>query len=70
MVQLESSMISLADYNEELNEMFLIFKPDGVGYKFIDVPKCIYDDFLKSESKGKFFNENIKSEYGCIKINH
>ena len=32
-------------------------------YLFLDVPQEVYDNFMASESKGKFFNEAIKNKY-------
>lgn len=35
----------------------------GTAYKFLDVPKEVFEGLFKSESSGRFFNENIRGKY-------
>lgn len=35
----------------------------GRMYMFKKVPRAVFDSFMKSDSKGQFFNENVKSTY-------
>lgn len=35
----------------------------GTVYRYKDVPKKVYEEFLSAESKGKFLNENVKVKY-------
>lgn len=35
----------------------------GRMYMFKKVPRAVFDSFMKSDSKGQFFNENVKSAY-------
>ncbi|MEO9210446.1 MAG: KTSC domain-containing protein [Ginsengibacter sp.] len=41
---------------------------DGSIYNYYDVPESIYNDFLKSTSKGKFLNNNIAFRFRYEKI--
>jgi len=45
------------------------FKGSGI-YRYLDVPKEIYDNLLKAESKGKYFFANVKKNYICEKRSH
>lgn len=35
----------------------------GRIYEFKKVPRAVYDDFLKAESKGDFFNHEIRKNF-------
>lgn len=35
----------------------------GRTYEFRKVPRATYDRFLKSDSKGRFFNEEIRATF-------
>ena len=61
MIPVESSAIKSIGYDNE-GSLFIEFK-QGTVYEYKNVPKPIYEDFLKSESKGRFFNMNIHSLY-------
>jgi len=61
-IPVESSFITHVSYYEPLG-MFEVKMNNGRSYSFRDVPKSIYDDFMQSESKGKYFNSIIRSQY-------
>ena len=58
-----SSIINNIDYNESESELFVSFINTNETFKYSDVPKKVYDDFIKAESIGKFFSKNIKNEF-------
>jgi hypothetical protein len=39
---------------------------NGKLYTFKKVPRAIFDQFIESISKGKFFNQEIKPSYSAI----
>lgn len=61
-----SSNIVSAGYDETDHILEIEFKDGGV-YKYLDVPLEVFDSFMNSESKGKFFHQNIKNAYGNTK---
>jgi len=61
-VEIDSSFIEAAAYYPIVSLMDIKLK-GGRQYTFIDVPKKTFDNFIKAESQGKFFNEIIKSRY-------
>jgi len=77
-VNIESSTILKVAYENRvlLNEgkyqeiVYIQFKgKNGTPvYEYQDVKKEVYDEFIKSESKGKYFHSNIKDKYQCDKI--
>ena len=61
----DSSFISEIDYHEKLFILDVKLK-NGRTYSYRDVPKRVYNAFLNSDSKGEFFNKNIKKKYKLI----
>lgn len=62
--EVDSSNIYLEAYHEHLGKLFLVFRSKhydpGLIYAYKINPIC-YRAFLAAESKGIFFNENIRS---------
>ena len=54
-------------YHESVEELTVHMQdgPKGQGKKLVYgmVPKKIFEEFLKAESKGKFFNSRIRNVY-------
>jgi len=60
--QVDSTFITEVAYDSGLYMLSLRLK-GGKVYNFKDVTKDIYKDFLKSTSKGRFFNNMVKDNY-------
>ncbi len=43
------------------------FKNNSI-YQYLDVPEYIYHELVNSDSKGKYFNQNIRNIFRCMKI--
>jgi hypothetical protein len=56
---LESSVVRAAGYTYVLEIEF----QSGRIYQYFDVPEGIYNAFLDSESKGKYFNAHIRGKF-------
>jgi hypothetical protein len=41
---------------------------NGGAYQYFDVPEDVYEDFLNSESKGKFLFKHIKNKYSYRRV--
>lgn len=57
---IESQQISLG--RSGVNVLRIVFT-SGLSYNYYEVPKDVFNLFLASESKGKFFHANIKDKY-------
>jgi hypothetical protein len=66
MVKVTSSNIEEIGYTPETKVLEVLFKAGGT-YKYYDVPQEVYDDFVKAESVGKYFQANVKGVYEFIK---
>lgn len=64
-VEVESS--NIGSIGHDGRNLYVRFKNDTV-YKYADVAGSIVQEFVKSESKGKFLNANIKGKFEYKKI--
>lgn len=64
-VKVESSNISAVGYAND--SLFVQYK-NGSMYLYNKVPKKVYEELLKAESKGRFVNESIKGKYEYNKV--
>ena len=61
-VPVNSSWITHVAYYEPMG-YFEIKLKNGKEYTFEDVPISVYRDFMRSRSKGEFFNRVIRGTY-------
>jgi KTSC domain len=62
MPHVQSSMMTFVKYDDDAGELDITFA-SGKTYRYLEVPSEIYDGLLDAESKGKFFNDNIKDAF-------
>ena len=62
MPRVDLSAMYRFSYDEATRELAVTFK-SGKTYKYLDVPKGVYEQFVNARSHGRFFNEHIKDEY-------
>ena len=62
MPHIQSSMMTFVKYDDDARELDITFT-SGKTYRYLDVPPEIYDGLLDAESKGEFFNDNIKDAF-------
>ena len=58
-----SSFVGNVRYNRETQGMRILL--NGIPYNFCNVPERIFDAFEGADSKGAFFNRNIKTQFDC-----
>jgi len=66
-VDINSTMIKSAGYEEATSVLEIAFNRGGL-YHYLDVPKELFQEFLASSSKGRFFDKNIKDKFKTQKI--
>jgi hypothetical protein len=67
MTPVDSSNIAAIGYEPATETMCVQFK-NGAAYIYLDVKPEVYQEFLDSESKGKFLAQTIKGKYESEKI--
>ena len=40
----------------------------GAAYRYFRVPAPIYEELLRAESKGAYFNYHIRNRFACVKL--
>jgi KTSC domain len=58
----ESSAFQAAAYAERQALLYLLFR-SGEVYRYFDVPRGQYPEFLAAESKGRYFGRNIRGRF-------
>lgn len=58
----DSSMMNAIGYDEASQTLVIVFN-SGKTYEYSDVPADVFQGLLKSESKGRFFRNEIDECY-------
>ena len=61
-INVESSNIERVGFDPEKNDLFVKFLSGGT-YSYADVDEDIFDNFVRAESKGKYFLDYVKPDY-------
>ena len=64
MININSSVIKSIAY--EVDSLLVLFQ-DGSMYSY-EAPVNVFNDWLKSESKGKFFNIFVRSKFKGVEL--
>jgi hypothetical protein len=57
-----SNAIQAIAYDAKTRQLRVTFN-GGNAYKYYDVPRGVYESFLKAESQGLYFNGYIRDRY-------
>ena len=57
----DSSSIEAIGYDSENRVLAVRFVQSGRTYEYYDVEQWVFEEFRLSESKGQYFNANIRS---------
>ena len=76
-VEVKSTNIKALGYEENRKltlsskgvDVLRIYYNNGRIYDYYAVPKDVFENFLKAESKGKYFWQNIDKKYEFEKVN-
>lgn len=60
---LDSSLILSVGYDLASSVLEIEFAESHRVYQYFDVPLSIYSEFMAADSKGTYFNENIRDMY-------
>lgn len=66
-IDVNSSNLSKVRYEDRTGTLEIEFQ-GGRIYQYFDVPKQIYESLLTAESKGKFFQQQIKGHYRYARV--
>lgn len=58
----ESDVIHAIGYEDDLHILEIIFNNGGI-YQYRNVPREVFDQLKRAESKGSYFHDNIRGEF-------
>ncbi|MGH8648570.1 MAG: KTSC domain-containing protein [Burkholderiales bacterium] len=61
-VAVDSSALAQVAYDKQ-HAILRVEFPDGAIYQYLGVPPGIYQDLLRADSKGAYFNHYIRSRF-------
>jgi hypothetical protein len=61
-MDLESTAISEIDYDAERTKLLVRFR-SGEAYVYVGVPAEVCRSFVEADSKGRFFQQQIRDRY-------
>ena len=64
----KSSLIKNVKYLPSTQVLTVEFQKGGNVFQYHNVPKTIFEGFLKAESTGKYFLANVKDKFEAKKI--
>lgn len=62
-----SSALASIGYSKRLHALEIEFR-NGAIYRYLEVSPGIYRDLLASESKARFYDENIRGRYRSLHV--
>lgn len=63
----ESSAIAAVGYSKRLHALEIEFR-NGLIYRYEDVPAELYRDLLSAESKARYYDQNVRGKYHCVRV--
>lgn len=64
----DSTCFSAIGYSKADEIFYCRFLDSGSEYIYLDVPYSVYKELMVADSKGGYFNKQIKPYYECLKI--
>lgn len=65
--EVESTTMRSVGYNQAKQVLEIEFQ-SGMIYQYLDIPSAIYKELLEAESKGRYFNSEIRDTYEFIRV--
>lgn len=67
MVPVDSTTLELVGYDAADRELYLRFLSGSI-YVYSDVPPETHQELLAADSKGSYFNREIRPNYACRQV--
>lgn len=68
MQYVDSTNIEASGYDPDSLELHVRFLKSGETYVYYNVEEWVFQQFMQADSKGAYFNTNIRDLYQCSKI--
>lgn len=64
----ESGTVIRARYDPETRQMFIDLRKSAVTYRYTGIDAPLWEEFVQSDSKGRFFAARIRPLYVGVKV--
>lgn len=64
----ESTCFSQIGYDYAKERLYVVFRNSGAYYVYLDVPEHEFEELQSATSKGGYYNQRIKGQYECVRI--
>jgi hypothetical protein len=68
MSNLKSSLITNVSYDAAAQKLSVTTTKNGATYAFSGVPQSVVTELTNAQSKGRFFNQNIRGRFPTTKV--
>ena len=68
MTPVQSTNIHSIGYKADTQTLTIKFRVSGQTYEYYNVPQNLYEGLMASESKGKYINDNIRSQFNYRRV--
>lgn len=63
----ESTAVATVGYSRKLHALEIEFV-NGAIYRYEEVPIVVYRDLLAAESKARYYDQNVRGQYHCLRV--
>ena len=68
MITVNSTNIDSVGYNADTQTLIVKFRVSGQTYEYYNVPQNLYEGLMTAESKGKYINDTIRSQFAYRRV--
>lgn len=68
MTFVDSTNIEAVGYDSSTQELHIKFLKTGITYVYYSVEEWRFDELMRSDSKGRYVNIEIKPNYQCAQL--
>ena len=65
--RVESTTVRSVGYQRKSRILEIEFQ-SGIVYQYLDVPGRVYEELWKADSKGRYFNSEIRDGYEFVRV--
>jgi hypothetical protein len=66
-VAVDSSSIAALSYDAESRVLGVQFR-SGAAYRYREVPAAVFAEFLRADSKGRYFAKKVRGKYAFVRV--
>lgn len=64
----ESRALAAVGYSRRLRALEVEFRRGGTTYRYLEVPRTVYEQLLAADSKARFYNRHVRGKYRSVYV--